>query len=58
MCRLRERWRDRIRLFWRLAFTPGPGEWTAVSLPAMLSPGYLIVRGCRFCAKIVRHVLQ
>jgi putative nucleotidyltransferase-like protein len=58
MWRLRERWRDRMRLLSRLVFTPGPGEWTAVSLPAMLSPAYLVIRGCRLGAKMVRHVFH
>lgn len=53
MCRLRERWRDRIRVVQRLLFTPGPGEWATVSLPRALSPMYLAVRGIRLSGKII-----
>src|SRR5256886_7603399 len=30
----RERWQDRARFLWRLAVTPGPGEWSVIGLPA------------------------
>jgi hypothetical protein len=42
--RLRERRQDRMRLLWRLAFTPGVGEWSAVRLPKVLFPLYRAVR--------------
>jgi len=44
MAALRERRRDRVRFFWRLAVTPGVGEWSAVQLPAPLFPLYRVVR--------------
>jgi hypothetical protein len=44
MMKLRERWRDRSRFLWRLAFTPGPGEWKAIQLPEQLFPLYPVVR--------------
>lgn len=53
MCHARERWRDRVRLLWRLAFTPGPGEWTKISLPRTLAPLYLAIRAFRLSGKLV-----
>jgi hypothetical protein len=44
MMRLRERLWDRMRFAWRLAATPGPGEWKTVPLPRVLFPVYRIVR--------------
>lgn len=56
MWRLRERWRDRIRFVTRLAFTPGPGEWSALPLPRVLSPAYLLIRAFRLSGKLLpRH---
>jgi hypothetical protein len=52
MMRLRERLRDRLRFAWRLAVTPGPGEWKAVSLPRVLFPLYRIVRLGRLAKRI------
>src|SRR2546430_1834124 len=34
MMDVRERWQDRARFLWRLAVTPGPGEWSVIGLPA------------------------
>lgn len=51
MCQVRERWRDRVRLLRRLAFTPGPGEWTKISLPRALVPFYLVIRAFRLSGK-------
>ena len=53
MCRVRERWRDRVRLLWRLAFTPSPGEWAKISLPRPLAPLYLAIRAFRLSGKFV-----
>lgn len=53
MCQVRERWRDRVRLLRRLAFTPGPGEWTKISLPGPLAPLYLAIRAFRLSGKFV-----
>lgn len=54
MMRLRERRRDRLRFFSRLAFTPGPGEWAAVRLPRPFFPLYGIVRLFRLAARLAR----
>lgn len=54
MLRLRERNSDRLRFLSRLIFTPGPGEWEAVRLPAMLSPIYTLVRLSRLTARMLR----
>lgn len=54
MMRLRERARDRLRFFTRLAFTPGPGEWGAVRLPRPLFPVYRVVRLARLAARFGR----
>ena len=40
----RERTRDRTRFWWRLATTPGAGEWSVVRLPGPLFPLYRIIR--------------
>lgn len=53
MLRLRERRADRVRFLSRLIFTPGPGEWAAVTLPRPLSPLYRLVRISRLAAKVV-----
>jgi hypothetical protein len=54
MMRLRERTADRRRFLRRLVFTPGPGEWRAISLPAPLFPFYRLVRLSRLAARLVR----
>lgn len=54
MMRLRERSTDRIRFLQRLAFTPGPGEWRAIRLPAPLFPLYRLVRLWRLSARLVK----
>ncbi|HME35971.1 MAG TPA: nucleotidyltransferase family protein [Candidatus Sulfotelmatobacter sp.] len=54
MMRLRERSADRLRFLQRLVFTPGPGEWQAVRLPAALFPLYRLVRLSRLAARLVR----
>lgn len=54
MMRLRERPADRLRFLERLVFTPGPGEWQAVRLPAPLFPLYRLVRLSRLAARLVR----
>jgi hypothetical protein len=55
MLRLRERASDRRRFLWRLVFTPGPGEWDAVPLPAPLFPLYRLVRLSRLAARLLRQ---
>jgi hypothetical protein len=54
MMRLRERRADRVRLFTRLMFTPGPGEWSAVRLPRALFPLYRVVRLARLAGRLGR----
>jgi hypothetical protein len=54
MMRLRERPADRLRFLRRLIFTPGPGEWQAVRLPAPLFSLYPLVRLSRLAARSVR----
>jgi hypothetical protein len=54
MMRLRERFADRRRFLRRLVFTPGPGEWQAVHLPAPLFGLYRLVRLSRLAARVVR----
>ena len=54
MMRLRERRADRFRFLHRLAFTPGPGEWKSVRLPAPLFPLYRLVRLWRMAARLAR----
>jgi hypothetical protein len=51
MMNLRERWQDRLRFAWRLAFTPSVGEWQAVSLSDRLFPLYRVVRVLRLAQK-------
>jgi hypothetical protein len=52
MMRLRERWQDRARFLWRLAFTPSVGEWSAVRLPKHLHPLYRLVRLSRLAKRL------
>ena len=48
----REKPSDRRRLWWRLATTPGIGEWSAIQLPAALFPLYRVVRAGRLVRRI------
>jgi hypothetical protein len=54
MMRLRERNADRTRFLQRLIFTPGPGEWKSVRLPAPLFPLYRLVRLWRLAARFAK----
>ena len=54
MLRLRESNSDRLCFLARLIFTPGPGEWEAIQLPALLSPLYRLVRLSRLTARLLR----
>ena len=54
MMRLRERRSDQFRFLWRLAFTPGVGEWRVIRLPAPLFPLYRVVRMFRLGARMLR----
>jgi hypothetical protein len=51
--RLRERRGDRWRYLWRLVWTPGEGDLTAVEVPEALFPLYRIVRIGRLMRKFV-----
>lgn len=53
MMNLRERWWDRARFLWRLAFTPSVGEWSSVRFPRQLFPLYRIVRAVRLAKRLV-----
>jgi len=52
LARLRERRRDRMRFWWRLAVTPMAGEWSAIRLPAPLFPLYRVVRAFRLARRL------
>ncbi|HEV7550033.1 MAG TPA: nucleotidyltransferase family protein [Candidatus Angelobacter sp.] len=54
MMELRERRRDQFSFLWRLLFTPGAGEWSAVRLPGPLFPLYRVVRVFRLAGRLVR----
>jgi Uncharacterised nucleotidyltransferase len=51
---LRERRRDRLRFWWRLAGTPSVGEWSVVRLPTFLFPLYRVVRAGRLVERLIR----
>jgi hypothetical protein len=53
MTQLRERWPDRMRLSWRLFWTPNLGEWSAVRLPEKLFPLYRVLRLFRLASRCV-----
>lgn len=55
MMRLRERRMDRARFLWRLASTPGPGEWAIIHLPGSLFPLYRVIRLFRLAARPFRR---
>jgi hypothetical protein len=50
---LRERWRDRARLMWRLATTPSVGEWESISLSDKFFPLYRGVRIWRLAKRLI-----
>lgn len=50
--KLRERRFDRYRYLWRLVWTPGAGDVSAVKLPAALFPLYRAVRVVRLVGKL------
>jgi Uncharacterised nucleotidyltransferase len=53
MLRLRERPSDRVRFVMRLLFTPGPGEWEVLRLPAFLFPLYRVIRLFRVAGRFL-----
>jgi hypothetical protein len=54
MMGLRERRADQVKFLWRLAVTPGPGEWETVRLPRDLFPLYRVIRVGRLAARFAR----
>jgi len=56
--KLRERRTDRWRYLWRLVWTPGAGDVSAVCLPALLFPLYRVVRLGRLSRKLVLPSLK
>jgi hypothetical protein len=50
--RLRERRQDRARFLWRLASTPGIGEWQSMKLPRPMFPLYRLVRMWRLAGRL------
>ncbi len=50
--RLRERRQDQLRFLWRLASTPGIGEWQSVTLPGPMFPLYRLVRLGRLAGRL------
>ncbi len=52
---VRERRRDRFRFWWRLLWTPGIGDWSAIQLPAGLYPLYRFVRVYRLAYRAYRR---
>jgi hypothetical protein len=58
MVQSRERIRDKARFFWRLAITPGMGEWSSIELPEFLSPLYRVVRLTRLAGKALPRFAQ
>jgi hypothetical protein len=52
MIKIRERWQDRLRFVWRLAFTSTPREWSTILLPALMFPLYRLVRMWRLAGKL------
>jgi hypothetical protein len=53
MIKLRERWRHRATFLWRLATTPGVGEWEAVQLPDRFFSLYRAVRLLRLAKRFI-----
>jgi len=51
MTQAREHWQDRLRFLWRLASTPGVGEWSAIRLPGLFFPLYRVVRLARLAKR-------
>lgn len=50
---LRERWRDRARILWRLTTTPSVAEWRMVRLPDRLQGLYRAVRIARLMKRLL-----
>ena len=55
--RIRERFSDRFRYCYRLALTPGLGEWNAIALPGYAYWLYYPLRPLRLAGKAARRLL-
>jgi Uncharacterised nucleotidyltransferase len=53
----RERWRDRVGLFWGLATTPSLGEWRAIRVPDQLFRLYHGVRVARVAKRLLDAIV-
>lgn len=53
MMKLREHRQERARFLWRLAVTPGIGEWETVGLPGLLFPLYRAIRVARLAQRLL-----
>jgi Uncharacterised nucleotidyltransferase len=58
MVELRERRRDKLRFLWRLALTPGTGEWSTIRLPAFLFPLHRLVRLGRLTRRLLAQAIS
>ncbi len=52
--RVRDRWRDRVRVFAVQALTPGPGDWEWMRLPDYLDLLYYVLRPVRLAVNYAR----
>lgn len=57
MTHSRERVSDKTRFLWRLALTPGTGEWSAIHLPEVMFPLYRVVRVSRLMGRAFARFL-
>ena len=55
MAQVRERWRDRLRFWVRLAITPSCREWSSIRLPERMFPLYRLVRMARVARRLLRR---
>lgn len=62
---VRERWRDRLGLFWKYlpnylnrAFVPGKRDYELVRLPTFLASGYYLIRPVRLAGKFLNKLLR
>lgn len=58
MAQVRERWRDRLRFWVRLAITPSWSEWSCIRLPERMFPLYRMVRIARVARRLLRRAIS
>jgi Uncharacterised nucleotidyltransferase len=61
LLRSRERWFDRAKIVWRLAFTPGPEEWRQFELPEWADCLYRpirLARAARYLPRIAQRIFS